>query len=571
MSFMLVAPDILQTAAADITRIGSAVSAGNLAAAIPTTAVAAAAADEVSAAIAALLGAHAQEYQAAAAQAATYQEQFVHGLSAAATSYVGTEATIVLALQGALAPVNAAVASGFQTVVYGPIHTAGQAWISSPAGQAIDPIINTPTQALFGRGLIGNGAAGTAANPTGGAGGFLFGDGGAGFTQTAGMGAVGGTGGNAGFIGNGGIGGGGFSGGAGGTGGIGGFLMGNGGMGGVGGAGANGGIGGQALLFGNGGLGGAAGTGGVGGVGGLGGLFVGDGYTAPPVTGPQQSIVIDFVRHGQTASNAANLIDTAVPGPPLTALGQMQAQAIANILTPQGPFAGIFDSQLTRTIQTAAPLVANFPGSSAVVLPGLNEINAGILEGLPQIPAGILYLVGPLAWTLGLPLTPMLAPLSTDFNGVVFGDRFGGALQTIYSNALANPVPSNTSVAYSSAFTIEVGTLMNVNNPNPLLMLTHSLPNTGVVVVQGNPHDGWTMVSWDGVPIPPANLPTQLLVDVRNVITPPQFAAFNIGASLLTGDPATIVNAIRTGAYEVGSATFNFPFAVAQDLVNAAG
>jgi hypothetical protein len=216
-------------------------------------------------------------------------------------------------------------------------------------------------------------------------------------------------------------------------------------------------------------------------------------------------------------------------------------------------------------------LVANFPGSSAVVLPGLNEINAGIFEGLPQIPAGILYLVGPLAWTLGLPLTPMLAPLSTDFNGVVFGERFGGALQTIYSNALANPVPSNTSVAYSSAFTIEVGTLMNVNNPNPLLMLTHSLPNTGVVVVQGNPHDGWTMVSWDGVPTPPANLPTQLLVDVRNVITPPQFAAFNIGASLLTGDPATIVNAIRTGAYEVGSATFNFPSAVAQDLVNAVG
>src|SRR5258707_7314232 len=92
MSFMFVAPDILQTAAADITQIGSAVSAGNLAAAIPTTAVAAAAADEVSAAIAALFGAHAQEDQAAAAPAATDQEQVLHGLSAAAASYVGTYA-----------------------------------------------------------------------------------------------------------------------------------------------------------------------------------------------------------------------------------------------------------------------------------------------------------------------------------------------------------------------------------------------------------------------------------------------------------------------------------------------
>jgi hypothetical protein len=31
------------------------------------------------------------------------------------------------------------------------------------------------------------------------------------------------------------------------------------------------------------------------------------------------------------------------------------------------------------------------------------------------------------------------------------------------------------------------------------------------------------------------------------------------------------VNAVRNGAYQVGSATFNFPFAVAQDLVNAVG
>ena len=557
MSFMLVAPDILQTAATDIAQIGSAVSAGNLAAAIPTTEMAAAAADEVSAAIAAVLGTHAKEYQAAAAQAATFNQQFVLALRAAQASYVGTEAAIA----GALGP---AVANGFQSFVYGPIHTSGQAWISSPFGQAIDPIINAPTVALFGRALIGNGAAGTGAAPNGGAGGLLFGDGG--------TGAAGGVGGSAGFIGNGGAGGAGIGGGAGGRGGTGGLLMGNGGMGGTGDVDANGGAGGQALLFGNGGLGGAAGTGGVAGAVGYGGLFVGTGG-APTVIpgGAGQSIIIDFVRHGQTASNAANLIDTAVPGPPLTALGQQQAQAVANALAGQAPFSGIFDSQLIRTQQTADALTNLLGLPPATVLPGLNEISAGILEGGPQIPAGILYLVGPLAWTLGAPLTPMLAPLSTDPNGVVFGNRFDGALQTIYANAIANPVPSNTSVAYSSAFTIEVGTLMNVNNPNPLLMLTHSLPNTGVVVVQGNPHDGWTMVSWDGVPVPPANLPTQLFVDVRNLIVPPQFAAWNFTQSLFGGDPATIVNTARVGAGQVGAAIVDFPFAVAEDLAGAVG
>ncbi|MGZ4585032.1 MAG: PE family protein, partial [Mycobacterium sp.] len=41
MSFMRVAPEFLRTAAADVEQIGSAVCAGNLAAALPTTQVAA--------------------------------------------------------------------------------------------------------------------------------------------------------------------------------------------------------------------------------------------------------------------------------------------------------------------------------------------------------------------------------------------------------------------------------------------------------------------------------------------------------------------------------------------------
>lgn len=532
MSFVIVARDALAAAAADLAQIGSAVNAGNLAAANPTTAVAAAAADEVSAALAALFGAHAREYQAAAAQAAAYHEQFVHRLSAAATSYAVTEVTIATSLRGALGSAPASVSDGFQAFVYGPIHATGQQWINSPVGEALAPIVNAPTNVLLGRDLIGNGVTGTAAAPNGGPGGLLFGDGGAGYT--------GGNGGSAGLIGNGGTGGAGFAGGVGGMGGTGGWLMGNGGMGGAGGVGGNGGAGGQALLFGNG-----------------------------------QSIVIDFVRHGQTPGNAAMLIDTAVPGPGLTALGQQQAQAIANALAAKGPYAGIFDSQLIRTQQTAAPL-ANLLGMAPQVLPGLNEIHAGIFEDLPQIsPAGLLYLVGPIAWTLGFPIVPMLAPGSTDVNGIVFNRAFTGAVQTIYDASLANPVVAAdgniTSVAYSSAFTIGVGTMMNVDNPHPLLLLTHPVPNTGAVVVQGNPEGGWTLVSWDGIPVGPASLPTALFVDVRELITAPQYAAYDIWESLFTGDPAAVINAVRDGADEVGAAVVQFPHAVADDVIDATG
>jgi hypothetical protein len=453
---------MLETAAADAAQIGSAVRAANLSAVTPTTEVAVAGTDEVSAAIAALFGAHAQEYQAAAAQAATYYEQFVRTLSAAAATYAGTEATIATSMQGALGAVNAPI-----QVLGSPIRTVGEAWINSPFGRVLDPIINAPTEVLFGRDLIGNGV------------------------------------------------------------------------------GSNGGTGSQALLFGTGGTG-----------------------------GNQTPIVIDFVRHGQSIANAANLFDTAVPGTGLTLLGQQQSQAIANALAGQGPFAGIFASQLIRTQETAAPL-AHLLGMNVQILPGLNEIYAGVFNGLPQLsPAGLLYLVAPVAWTLGFPTVPMLGP-GAHINGVVFDQGFTNALQTMYGNAITNPVVAAngkiTDVAFSSEFAIEVGTMMNINNPDPLLMLTHPLPNTGVVVVQGDPQNGWTLVSWNGMPVPPASLSTELFVDVRDLIMAPQFAAHNVWEALLTGDPTTIVNSIRDGVHEIGTATVQFPLAVTQDLVDAVG
>ena len=41
-------------------------------------------------------------------------------------------------------------------------------------------------------------------------------------------------------------------------------------------------------------------------------------------------------------------------------------------------------------------------------------------------------------------------------------------------------------------------------------------------MIQGDPQDGWTLVSWDGTPIGPANLPTELFVDLRDLITEPE-------------------------------------------------
>jgi hypothetical protein len=96
-------------------------------------------------------------------------------------------------------------------------------------------------------------------------------------------------------------------------------------------------------------------------------------------------------------------------------------------------------------------------------------------------------------------------------------------------------------------------------------------PNGGQVVVEGSPGD-WTLLSYAGTPVPQnPGLPTELFVDVRDLITAPQFAAYNIWEALGTGDPTTIANAIQSGVGEVGAATVHFPLAVTQDLVGALG
>ena len=92
MSFVTTQPEALSTAATALGGIGSSLSAQNAAAAAPTTGVVPAAADEVSALTAAQFAAHAQLYQAVAAQAAAIHEQFVNTLGTSAVSYAATEA-----------------------------------------------------------------------------------------------------------------------------------------------------------------------------------------------------------------------------------------------------------------------------------------------------------------------------------------------------------------------------------------------------------------------------------------------------------------------------------------------
>jgi len=121
----------------------------------------------------------------------------------------------------------------FQQDIYDPLHAGVESWINSSFGEQVDNVINTSS----GEFLIGNGAPGTEQDPTGGAGGMWFGDGGTGWDSDD-AGVAGGSGGDAGIFGNGGEGGAGGDGANGGDGGDGGSLFGIGGDGGNAGDGA---------------------------------------------------------------------------------------------------------------------------------------------------------------------------------------------------------------------------------------------------------------------------------------------------------------------------------------------
>jgi PE family len=124
MSSLNIAPDIVAAASGNLENLGSALRSANAAAASQTTAIAAPAADEVSAAITALFGAHAQQFHALTTKAAAFNDEFVNLLDGGAAQYVSTELT--------------------------------------NAQQTLVNAVNAPAQALLGHPLIGT-SQGTAA------------------------------------------------------------------------------------------------------------------------------------------------------------------------------------------------------------------------------------------------------------------------------------------------------------------------------------------------------------------------------------------------------------------------
>ncbi|GAB2699010.1 histidine phosphatase family protein [Nocardia thraciensis] len=104
-----------------------------------------------------------------------------------------------------------------------------------------------------------------------------------------------------------------------------------------------------------------------------------------------------LVRHGETEGNVAKILDTRVPGLPLTERGVAQAKSFAATLAPPRR---LFCSAALRARQTAGH-VESVTGVPAEVLEGLYEVQVGELEGANSDAAHRMFQDVYHAWHLG--------------------------------------------------------------------------------------------------------------------------------------------------------------------------
>ncbi|OFI36988.1 histidine phosphatase [Arthrobacter sp. SW1] len=196
-----------------------------------------------------------------------------------------------------------------------------------------------------------------------------------------------------------------------------------------------------------------------------------------------------LIRHGQTPGNVLGQLDTAFPGPGLTELGERQAAALPEALADEN-IEAIYTSTLLRTQLTAAPL-AKECGLEPVVLDGVHEIEAGALEKNTDHESHMRYMGTVFAWAGG----DLDVRMPGAFTGHDFFERFDASVNKVAAAGHA------TAAIVSHGAAIRCWAGRRGEDIDTLFAETHQLPNTGIVVLDGDPEQGWRVLHWDRIPV----------------------------------------------------------------------
>lgn len=201
---------------------------------------------------------------------------------------------------------------------------------------------------------------------------------------------------------------------------------------------------------------------------------------------------LQLVRHAQSTANVLKALNTKMPGPPLTELGQQQAEALAQQLREE-PVVAVYSSIAVRAQQTAAPLADAF-GLDVQVIEGVHEIFVGDLEDRTDEEAIKSYARVYYPWTLG------------ELDGAMPGGESGVDVRDRYLTAVADirakheqAHPDGVVVLVSHGGVMRLCAEILSDNVPPNLAEAGLIPNTGSILLSSKDGGGWHCEAWAGV------------------------------------------------------------------------
>ncbi|MFT3833982.1 MAG: histidine phosphatase family protein [Micropruina sp.] len=184
-----------------------------------------------------------------------------------------------------------------------------------------------------------------------------------------------------------------------------------------------------------------------------------------------------LARHARTASNVAALLDTAPPGPELDVVGMAQAATLAERLAGQR-IEAVYSSDLVRAVQTGVPTVRAF-GVPHHELIQLREIGAGEDEMSPHLQR---YVMALRSWGEG------------DHGVRIVGGEDGAEFLDRFSDGIGRVAAGGHDVALVVSHGAAIRTWAGFAMPEVHRILgAGGLPNTTVIVADGDPDNGWTL------------------------------------------------------------------------------
>lgn len=195
-----------------------------------------------------------------------------------------------------------------------------------------------------------------------------------------------------------------------------------------------------------------------------------------------------LIRHAESTANVDRLLDTAVPGAPLSARGREQALALAESLADV-PLEAVYVSDLVRSQETGAPL-ARDRGLEPIVRGGVREIQAGDYEMAPDDGSWDAYLGVLYRWADGEP------------EARVPGGETGTEAMARFDAVVAEAAGYGSAAIVSHGAMIRAWTGARAGNVDRAFVADTRLYNTAVIVLDGDPESGWQVLTWANEPVP---------------------------------------------------------------------